>query len=91
MDNALPHKKKPVYPGGRPALVLGGPQERSGDLDASFLVTLSPDRFVHLLSVHGDFGGCLDAEAHFVSADLDHHDGDLVPDDDLLVLLAAKN
>ena len=48
------------------------------------------NRFVDFLSVNGHILGRFDAESNFVSSDVNHHQCNLVTNDNLFVLLAAK-
>lgn len=52
---------------------------------------LALQRPVHLFTVHGHVLRRLDSEANLVAPDLDHHDGDRVPEHDFLVLLAGQH
>src|SRR5580700_4630462 len=55
------------------------------------LLDLFPfDGVVNFLAMDGDLFRRLDAQTHLVTADFDHHDGDVITDDDLFVLLAAQ-
>lgn len=46
------------------------------------------NRVEHFLPVHGHLLRCHDSEADFVPSDFDHRNGDVVVDDDALVLLS---
>ena len=59
------------------------------DWRIALLVLFALDRVVDFLAVYGDFLRRFNAQAHLVTPDLDHHHGDVVTDDDFLVLLAA--
>jgi hypothetical protein len=54
----------------------------------SAILLISADRLVDLVAMNGDFLGGLDAEADFIAADFDHDDGNVIVDDNTLVLLA---
>ena len=49
------------------------------------------DGFVDFLAVDGDVLGCLDAEADFVSSNIDYGDDDVVADHDGFVSTAAED
>src|SRR6202044_831032 len=62
----------------------------SVDGDVSLLDLFPLDGVVDFLAVDGNLFRRFDAQTHLVTADLDHHNGDVVTDDDLFVLLAAE-
>lgn len=54
-------------------------------------VSFAFDGVVDLFAVDADLFGGVDAEADLVASYLDHHQGDVVTDDDLFVLLTAEH
>src|SRR5690606_14111088 len=52
---------------------------------------LLPDLHVDLFAVHRDVARRADADAHLVTADVEHRDDDVVTDDDGLVRPAAED
>ena len=63
---------------------------RSVDRNVSLLNLFPLNGVVDFLAVDGNLFRRLDAQTHLVTADFDHHDGDVITDDDLFVLLAAE-
>src|SRR6185437_2757227 len=49
------------------------------------------DGFVHLLTVHGYFRGRVNAQSHFIAADIDNRDNNVVADNDAFVALSRQD
>jgi hypothetical protein len=70
--------------------VDAGP-EIPGSLIAAGLAVVAADGLVDLVAVHGDGLGREHAQSHFVAANVDDRDDDVVADPDAFVPVAAEN
>jgi hypothetical protein len=61
------------------------PSDLPGDLGS--LLVLSLDGFVDLFAMHGNTGGCVDAQPYFVASNVNNGDLDVITDHDCLVTL----
>jgi hypothetical protein len=52
---------------------------------------LALNGLVHLLSVHGYFRGRVNAQSHFIAADIDNRDNNVVADNDAFVALSRQD
>src|SRR5438093_11495180 len=60
-------------------------------LELRSLAVFPLDRLINCLAMHGDVARGVDAQPHFVAADIDNRDDNVVADNDAFVTVSGQN